>query len=477
MRSAIPKYVIRPLKRPAGIDIVRLSGIDGRLARRADEEDMAGTSPRRWIEGLKDPPFTAREIRVICAMFLCIAPIALGLALRFGRDLFPTLDVAGLGGDFPQFYVAGWLMNHHAPSRLYDLQLQSSLIRELCPVPSGVTLPFLYPPVVALIFRPFALLPYSLAFVSWSALSLGLYVVGLLVMMRRFGPVSRAWKETVVLLALAFEPFLVETLAGGQVSSIGFFCLALAIYYEQRARPFASGVCLSLCLYKPTLLVLLLPMLVVSRRWRILVGFSTGAGLLVAATVALVGPSVLMDYVTTMIRFGQLYLGRSGVLRGWKYVDVRSFATMLTGQYAYGLAVFCIAACLTLPLLVRVWLMSEGPETRYPATTWALTTTCTLLVNAYVPFYDCILVVLAFILIAYPPGGRLNEGHPAVLRWLALVTFVTAWGSQPVAGILGVQVFTLMLVLIAVYVAAVTIGTRHSRVVPLASAGDHPRPV
>ncbi len=125
--SQLLRRVIRALKRPAGIDIVRLVSIDSWHAQRAGEENMAGTSLRRWLEGLKGPAFTAREIRVICAMFLCIAPVALGLVLVFGRDLFPTLHVAGLGGDYPQFFMSGWLLNHYPPSRLYDLQLAAAV--------------------------------------------------------------------------------------------------------------------------------------------------------------------------------------------------------------------------------------------------------------------------------------------------------------------------------------------------------------
>ena len=89
---------------------------------------------------------------------------------------------------------------------------------------------------------------------------------------RLSGAISEADKKTAFLLALAFEPFLIETLVGGQISSIGFLCLRLAIYQEQHGKQFLSGLFVSLRLYKPTILVVLLPMLVFSRRGRILGG-------------------------------------------------------------------------------------------------------------------------------------------------------------------------------------------------------------
>ena len=239
---------------------------------------MSGTSFGRWIESLKGPTFTVREIRVFCVLVLCIAPIALVFVLRFGRDLTPNEDFAGLGGDFPAFFVAGRLLNEYPPSRLYDLHLQEQLFLQVRPDEGGFTLPYVHPPHLAVPFRLFALLPYGWAFAAWSAVSLSLYLAGLLAMIRHVGPASLADKHATVLLALSFEPFLVETLAGGQVSSIAFFGLALAIVNEHRRRPLVSGMCLSLCAYRPTLMMLLLLMFVVSRRWNILLGFGFGAG-------------------------------------------------------------------------------------------------------------------------------------------------------------------------------------------------------
>jgi len=418
---------------------------------------MVGSSFRRWVEGLNGPAFTAREIRVICAMFLCIAPIALGFVLVFGPRLAPTAGLAELGGDFPAFYMSGRLLNHYPSSRLYDLQLQERLLLEVRPAEQGLRLPYLHPPFLAVVFRPFALLPYAWAYAAWSATSLGLYIAGLLAMLRHFGPFNKPDKGTALLLALSFEPFLAETLAGGQVSSIAFLCLALAISSEHRARPFSSGVFLSLCLYRPTLLTLILPMLVFSRRWRMLVGFGVGGAVLLTATALTMGPSVIADYVRTTTHFGGLYLGGNAVLRVWKFVDLRAFVTLLTGEYMLGLLVVVAAACWALPSLIRTWWTTNGTDMRGPARIWALTIAWMLVLNLYVPFYDCILLVLVFILMAHTLSGPSNVRHEPAFRWLMLLTFVTAWVSQPMARISGMQIFTLVLILVAVYVGGVRV--------------------
>src|SRR5437763_12599852 len=88
-------------------------------------------------------------------------------------------------------------------------------------------------------------------------------------------------RSLILLLALAFEPFIMECWLGGQLSAFGFFCVALALRLDLAGRPFRSGLVLGLCFYKPTLLVLLLPMLVVGRRFRTLAGMAaTGLALL-----------------------------------------------------------------------------------------------------------------------------------------------------------------------------------------------------
>jgi hypothetical protein len=415
---------------------------------------VRGVSLRRWVDELRAPRFKPREIRVICAFFICIVPLVLGLVLSLEHDLAPALGFPGLGGDFLQFFMSGWLLNHYPVSALYDLELQNRLELEVRAIEHGRTLPFLYPPFFAVIFRPFALLTYPCAYATWSAISFGFYVTGLLVMFRLSGLISQAEKKTAFALALAFEPFLVETLAGGQVSSVGFLCLALAIYQEQRGRPFLAGLCLSLCMYKPTLLVLFLPMLLFSRRWRMLAGFGAGGVLLLAFTVLAMGPLVVGDYIRTTAYVGRAYAGSTGVLRGWKYVDIRGATTLLTGDYTLGLVGLGLAALLVLPSLIRIWWIHGQPGARFPVKVWALTVVWTLLLNAYVPVYDGILVVLSFILIAHELGAASNVRHQPAFRWFILLMFSAAWVSQIAARISGVQALTFVLVLFAVYVTS-----------------------
>ena len=73
------------------------------------------------------------------------------------------------------------------------------------------------------------------------------------------------------------------------------------------------------------------------------------------------------------------------------------------------------------------------------------------------------LVVLVFILVAHTPVGRSDVAHEPAFQWLLLWTIVAAWISQIVARIGGLQIFTLVLLLVALYANRLQDETRAAR--------------
>src|SRR5262249_50153647 len=142
--------------------------------------------------------------------------------------------------------------------------------------PANSQLPFVNPPFTLPPFSLLAHLPYTWSFALWLAISLALYTAGTWLIVKTAIHLPQYAKATALPLALAFSPFIVYCWGLGQLSAIGVFCLALAIYFERTERAFLCGLALSLCLYKPPLLVLMAPMLLFSRRFRALVGLILG---------------------------------------------------------------------------------------------------------------------------------------------------------------------------------------------------------
>ena len=130
------------------------------------------------------------------------------------------------------------------------------------------------------------------------------------------------------------SPFLFPFLwimNGGQLAAIGFFAFALALREEDRGHFVRSGLALSLCLYKPSLLLLFLPMLVISRRYRTLAGFFAGGIALILFTVAVEGVTVWSGYLGLLFSFGSAAASTHGYRILRYYMDLASFSSLLPG--------------------------------------------------------------------------------------------------------------------------------------------------
>ena len=220
-------------------------------------------------------PLTVREATVACLVVVLVVVGGAAIRLVSGADA-ETMPTWTIGGDFAQFYIAGRILNEHQGGRLYDPSLREDLYPELVPKDSSLRLPFNYPPFIAALFSPLARLSLLTATLVFLGITPLIYVAGMWMLISRFG-----WPETGhrlfgVLSALSFAPFILYTWLGAQISVIGFCAVAFTLCEEDRGRPFLAGMALSMCLYKPTLLLLLLPMLMVTRRFRLLAGFATG---------------------------------------------------------------------------------------------------------------------------------------------------------------------------------------------------------
>src|SRR6266545_3887734 len=165
-----------------------------------------------WIGKVVPPPSNTEVAFFSLATIGCaIALSTIGLARGTFGDALLGRD---LGGDFIAFYVAGKTMNEFPSENVYDVELQRELRYALLPkTAKGKALPFAYPPFVAALFRPFARIPYIVAYPLWMLVSLMLYAAGLrLACLSRF---EAAERKAATLAALSFWPFLFECWVGG----------------------------------------------------------------------------------------------------------------------------------------------------------------------------------------------------------------------------------------------------------------------
>jgi glycosyl transferase family 87 len=394
-------------------------------------------------------------IQFICVLVLTIYIGVLTISFITnvrGRTIFGPY----LGADFGAFYIAGRIFNTHPPDRIYDPILHDRLYQEQFPdAPDQSGLPYVNAPFFILPFIVLARLPYSWAYFLWLVLSVVLYVTAFLLLWRTLKEIPRDAWLVASLLSLSFMPFLVECLAGGQTSAVGFFCLTLAIISERRGHYVLSGLALSLCTYKPTLLLLILPMLLITRRYQTIPGFVAGCGVLAFISVLIVGWQGCLAYINNLLFFANASTSTVSGLRSWKYVDINSFFRPLLENFPYlrwtltG-AVFLIV----LPFLFRLWWNTDRRRSDDQSFTWALTITWTLVLNVYLGIYDTTLVVLSILLMTdvfYRRQGRDQWLTSTAYKLILLLLYLVPWFTQPIARFSGIQLYTLVLVLLGLY--------------------------
>ena len=244
-----------------------------------------------------------RRIRFVCVAFIAMSLFLLAVSFATA-DKGQTAFGSSLGADYAGFYSAAMILGTAGPS---GCMTSSSRTRSnmTCFPETGEGFPTSIRRSSLLAFRPLALLPYSWSFAAWLVLSGGLYLAGLVLAFRELPGLASAERSLVMLLAVSFEPFLMECWMGGQTSAFGFFCITLAWCCLHVRRPIAAGGALGLCLYKPTLLVLFLPLLVISRQGRVLAGVVLAGLALAGVSLAAVGWPTCRDYVHILLGAGE----------------------------------------------------------------------------------------------------------------------------------------------------------------------------
>lgn len=381
-------------------------------------------------------------------MYLAVFAISFATNVN-GRTIFGP----ALGADFGAFYVAGKIFNSQGHDRIYDAALQHQLYLEHFPqAPPDAQLPYVNAPFFILPFIILARFSYSWAYLFWFLLSLALYIAGFFLVWRTLDGMPRDSWLIALLLTLSFMPFLVECLAGGQTSAVGFFCLALAINRERRGQHVLSGLALSLCAYKPTLLLLVVPMLLITRRYSTLIGFVAGCALLAVVSLLVVGLQGCLGYVNTLLYFTNASTSSVTGLRSWKYVDINSFFRLLVGNHSYLRWTLIAAAFLiTLPFLFRYWWESYSSRPTDRSPDWAVAITWTLVMNVYLGIYDTTLVVLSLLLTTnefYREDKKDGLWLPQSYKLILLFVYVIPWITQPVARLTNLQIYTIVLALL-----------------------------
>ena len=368
-------------------------------------------------------------------------------------------EVAGLRSaerrpeEFMAFYTVGRMLNESSRA-LYDSTAFLEAYDRLFPREARGAPLYAHAPFEALLFRPFAYLPFKSALVAWQIVSIVLVAAGFILTWRTAPALPRDSLPIALVLALSFQPVSVALIFNGQVTAVIFFWLALAIWLDRRGRQYQAGGVLSLCLAKPTLLILLLPMLAVGRRWRALGGFACGGAVLTGVSAAVVGWRGNLDYVLTLLRFGKVTTASDEAFSPPSlYIDLNSFTRMLTGcSGVVSLLIVATIGAILAPALLGIWRRAPARWTSAWGLTWACTITWTTLLNIYVPRYDTPIVVLGTLLMVDALLASGSQGLRGLPQIFFALLYVVPWIEPvPVKGLGLLQPYTVVLAAFGIY--------------------------
>lgn len=391
--------------------------------------------PLRWPARILGPIPGLKEINLACwslvaVLFVMRFCIPVWVQYRAGRGSIPLFP-----NDFVYFYGIGHIAKDYPAARLYDYGLQLKTFNDIYPPPTRAYGPSPYPPFVAPFFSLFARTSFRVAFFLWFACSLILYGVGITAAAKGFFTEDRARISLILCLAMAFYPFFWGILVSGQLTAVAVCAVGLAAYLERRTKLFQSGLVLSILTYKPTLLLLLIPMLFVTRRFRTLSGFMTGAAALMLAGTLFGGIKIWSVYVQFLKLFSQVTgMDAQSSLLLYKFVDLSSFLQAICGgRSKHEMAILgVVTISIGTMLVVLLWMSSRGSRP-VQSLAWAVTITWTLLLNLYVPMYDSVLVIVAIVLTL---GAVKELKWSAAVNWvvsLSMLIFAVSWVSYEIA--------------------------------------------
>lgn len=324
----------------------------------------------------------------LAATLLAIAqlPVAAHRQGEWGHDVLLRPGYS----DFGQFYLYAWLGIHRGWNTLYDVAVQRPIWEAMGGTHFSLWYPMVYPPFIAWLAAPFALLPFGLAVTLWSLILLALFLLVWKLAAPAGGLAGWTW------LAAAFALYPVSSgLMVTQAVILNLTAVTLCWWLLVKQRAVLAGLALSLALVKPQIGFLVPVALLAAGRWKTCLSWAITATALSAVAFLSVG--------WTGVRMAQANLAQ---LLSWAPVPDALTIPGLLGNGLVGHTVQLLVVALALAIAYRH--RREGPHVPMAAGLVA-----SILVTSYIRIPDLtVLVVAAWIAL---------HGQPS--RWARLLLF------------------------------------------------------
>lgn len=319
-----------------------------------------------------------------------------------------------VGVDFSMFWAAGRAFLNAGPLAIYDLDHLAVMLE---PVQeyyrSGYDLrvqPVPYPPAFTLLMLPFAVFPPAIGYALWvlANAGCGVYVAREVALRHRLNV------YLAVFAVLVSLPFFTGLYFGQPTGFLLLLCYGMYRSLE-RGEDFRAGVCLAFLMMKPQLAIGMLAVILLKRRWQALEGVAMIQGIMIVSTFTVVGPRPMVEYVRTVLGYGQGFYEIATPTIAESMVSWRGILA-LYGSFteSSGMIATVALSVLTLALLPLIW---RGPwlpaGNRFPLQMLA-TGIVTMLVGYDMHFHGAVVLIVPALIVV------LGKQGPAVVRWVVI---------------------------------------------------------
>ena len=159
---------------------------------------------------------------------------------------------------------------------------------------------FLYPPLIANLFQPLATLPYIKAKYIWNFFNLFCYLICFVLLIRIFRFNKDSIKILIAgILTFNFFPFI-TLLERGQIDCITFLLLltGLILLIKSKKYHFISGFLMGITSLFKLYSLLLLPFLIIRKKFVVVYGYISGILLIIILTLLISGLDTSYNYLT-----------------------------------------------------------------------------------------------------------------------------------------------------------------------------------
>jgi len=234
---------------------------------------------------------------------------------QFGFLLTKESFLRGYGVDYLAFWSIGKIADEKGFAEIYDIeniratQTQVLVDQEMLKK-GGTTITSPIPaPFFSFFVPPFQLLSRidpKLSYWIWTSINLAILVSFLFFFLRKTlsdDPHNYSAIRILLLMLLSFP--MIVNLTEGQVEVFLVVCVGEFIRYALKKKPLSSGLWLGGLLLKPQLLIIIIPILLFQRNWKVLAGFFATSGVIIGSSMILGGIKGLKSLINLWFKYGE----------------------------------------------------------------------------------------------------------------------------------------------------------------------------